>query len=143
MDLTASGANLAQAVAASNATVAGLVDAADRAVAVSGALAIGLLAAAGLWRLCYRAWRSWRAPSILGAEALVGRRATVRRATGKTGWVLLDGALWQARSSGRPLRAHQTVRVLAVEGLELVVDPEEQQDEGGGAVVTALRARWR
>jgi len=123
-------------------TAASLIHAFDRTVTLTGALAIGLCLLTGLAWLGRRAWRGWRAPSILGAEGLVGRRATVRRAAGRTGWVLLDGALWQARSNGRPMRADQTVRVLAVEGLELLVAPEEWEEEGGGAVVTALRARW-
>ncbi len=121
-----------------------------RAVALTVALAAALCLLTGLARLAWRVWRSWRAPSILGAEALVGRRATVRRATGRAGQVLLDGVLWRARSSGGPLRAHQTVEVLGVEGLELVVAPEERHgredweewDPGAGGGVTALHARW-
>ncbi len=120
--------------------VAGLFQVFDRAVALTGALALGLGLLTGLVWMSWRAWRAWRAPSTLGAEGLVGRRATVRRAVGRTGWVLLDGALWRARTNGRPMRVDQAVRVLAVEGLELLVAPEEW--EGGGAVVTALRGHW-
>ncbi|HEV8649921.1 MAG TPA: NfeD family protein [Actinomycetes bacterium] len=121
---------------------AGLIHTFDQTVMLTGALAMGLCLFTGLAWLGWRAWRAWRAPSILGAEGLVGRRATVRRAVGRTGWVLLDGALWRARSNSGPMRADQTVRVLAVEGLELLVAPEEWEEEGGGAVITALRARW-
>jgi membrane protein implicated in regulation of membrane protease activity len=39
--------------------------------------------------------------------------------------VLLDGAWWTVRSRGAPLQPGQRVRVVDLEGLELIVDPEE------------------
>jgi membrane-bound serine protease (ClpP class) len=71
------------------------------------------------------AWRARRAPSISGREGLLGRQVTVRTADGATGQVLLDGAWWTARSRGAPLTSGQTVRVVDLDGLELIVDPEE------------------
>jgi membrane-bound serine protease (ClpP class) len=71
------------------------------------------------------AWRARRAPSVSGREGLLGRQVTVRTADGATGQVLLDGAWWTARSRGAPLQPGQRVRVVDLEGLELIVDPEE------------------
>jgi membrane-bound serine protease (ClpP class) len=72
------------------------------------------------------AWRARRAPSVSGREGLLGRQVTVRTADGPTGQVLLDGAWWTARSSGAPLAPGQTVRVVDLDGLELIVDPKEE-----------------
>jgi len=131
-------------VTIANGAAANLIHTLDHAVLLTGVLGMGLCLLAALGRTWWRAWRAWRAPSILGAEGLVGRRATVRRAAGQSGMVLLDGALWRARSAGRPMWPDQSVRVLAVAGLELLVAPEKEEwEEGGGAVVTALRAQWR
>jgi membrane-bound serine protease (ClpP class) len=72
------------------------------------------------------AWRARRAPSVSGVETLVGRRGTVRTADGVTGQVLLDGAWWRVRSHAS-LRPGQTVRIVELDGLELIVDPEEER----------------
>jgi membrane-bound serine protease (ClpP class) len=72
------------------------------------------------------AWRARHAPSITGREALIGRRVTVRTADGPGGQVLLDGAWWQARGRATALQPGQTVRVVDLDGLELIVDPEEE-----------------
>jgi membrane-bound serine protease (ClpP class) len=71
------------------------------------------------------AWRARRTPSITGREGLLGRQVTVRTADGPTGQVLLDGAWWTVRSRGAPLAPGQRVRVVDLDGLELIVDPEE------------------
>jgi membrane-bound serine protease (ClpP class) len=71
------------------------------------------------------AWRARRGPSVSGREALLGRQVTVRTADGATGQVLLDGAWWTVRSRGAPLTPGQTVRIVDLDGLELIVDPEE------------------
>jgi membrane protein implicated in regulation of membrane protease activity len=87
-----------------------------------------------------RLWRAWRAPSRTGADGLIGRKVVVvRSADGLTGRVRLDGAFWGVRSAGAPLTVGQPVRVRAVDGLELVVEPV-----GGRApseLMAALRAR--
>lgn len=68
-------------------------------------------------------WRAWRAPVITGADGLIDRLVVVRTANGLTGRVVLDGAFWGVRSAGAPLVVGQLVRVRAVYGLELVVEP--------------------
>jgi len=85
-------------------------------------------------------WRAWRAPTTTGADGLIGRRVVVRTADGLTGRVRLDGAFWGVRSAGAPLAVGQSVRVRAVDGLELVVEPAGRTSS---EVVAALRARLR
>jgi membrane protein implicated in regulation of membrane protease activity len=86
-----------------------------------------------------RLWWAWRAPTRTGADGLIGRKVVVRSADGLTGRVRLDGAFWGARSAGAPLTAGQPVRVLAVDGLELVVEPVPGRPPS--ELMAALRAR--
>jgi membrane-bound serine protease (ClpP class) len=85
-------------------------------------------------------WRAWRAPTRTGANGLIGRKVVVvRSANGLTGRVRLDGAFWGVRSAGAPLAVGQPVRVLAVDGLELVVEPVPGRPPS--ELMAALRAR--
>lgn len=74
-------------------------------------------------------WRTRRAPPTTGLAALLGRRAVVRTADGMSGQVFLDGAWWNARTSGRPMDVGGTVRVTEVDGLDLVVEPDVELEE--------------
>jgi membrane-bound serine protease (ClpP class) len=68
--------------------------------------------------------RSRHAAPTTGTAPLVGRTVTVRAAEGATGQALVDGAWWRVRSAGgQGLAAGDEVRVVAVEGLDLVVEP--------------------
>jgi membrane-bound serine protease (ClpP class) len=58
-----------------------------------------------------------------GAEGLVGERAEVVEACEPTGRVRVRGELWQARCPTEAI-AGQRVRVTAVDGLTLEVEPE-------------------
>ena len=79
------------------------------AVAAGAAIEFG---EAGFW------WRwSHRRRSAVGAEALVGRTA---EAVGD-GWVRVHGELWRAVGA-TGLEPGERVRVLAVDGLTLVVE---------------------
>jgi membrane protein implicated in regulation of membrane protease activity len=84
-------------------------------------------------------WRAWRSPTRTGADGLIGRKVVVRSANGLTGRVRLDGAFWGVRSAGAPLAVGQPVRVLAVDGLELVVEPVPGRPPS--ELVAALRVR--
>ena len=66
---------------------------------------------------------SKRARVRVGPEALIGTRADVVRACRPDGQVRVDGELWQAHC---PAGADpgERVRVTALEGLTLVVEPE-------------------
>ena len=57
-----------------------------------------------------------------GAEGLVGEPGEVVEACDPTGRVRVRGELWNARS-GQPLGAGRLVRVTAVDGLTLEVEP--------------------
>jgi membrane-bound serine protease (ClpP class) len=71
------------------------------------------------------AMRTRRAPSTTtGADVLTGRSVPVRQASGTTGRSFTEGTWWSLRSTGPPLQVGSTVRVVGVEGLQLVVDPD-------------------
>jgi membrane-bound serine protease (ClpP class) len=74
------------------------------------------------------AWRARRAPSVTGREGLLGRQVAVRTAEGATGQVLLDGAWWTVRSRDAALTPGQVVRVVDLDGLNLVVDPVQHEE---------------
>jgi membrane-bound serine protease (ClpP class) len=72
------------------------------------------------------AWRARRAPSATGAGGLIGRTGVVHDVDGDSGSVRLDGVWWRARPRGGPLVPGQAVRVLELDGLDLVVEPAGQ-----------------
>jgi len=82
------------------------------AVAGGGAIEIG---EAWFWLR----WTKRRRPEV-GVEALVGARGEMTGA----GWASVGGELWRARSE-TPLEAGERVRVRSVDGLTLVVEPDE------------------
>ncbi len=70
-------------------------------------------------------WRARRAPPASGAEALVGRKTVIANAHGPTGQAFVEGAWWQVRSRTGDLIDGQPVTVVANEGLQLIVETEE------------------
>ena len=73
------------------------------------------------------AWRARRAPSLTGAGGLVGRQVVVHDVAGDgSGSVRLDGAWWRARPRDGPLAPGQRIRVIELDGLDLVVEPAGQ-----------------
>lgn len=67
-----------------------------------------------------------RLPYAAGEESLVGRIGTVREPLNPTGMVFVDGALWQASAANGTVPVGTSVRVIAVDGLRLRVEPETQ-----------------
>lgn len=68
--------------------------------------------------------RSRRTPSALtGIGRFVGREVVVGRADGRRGQALVEGTWWRLRSNGPDLSAGERVRIVAVDGLDLVVEP--------------------
>src|SRR5437764_1154602 len=63
-----------------------------------------------------------RRPYAAGEESLVGRTARVRERLAPSGMVFIDGALWRATSQSGELDVGAPVRVVAVRGLELMVE---------------------
>jgi membrane-bound serine protease (ClpP class) len=92
------------------------------ATAISTGLAFGLITTL-LVRL---AWRAQRNKVLIGPEALVGAEAIVQQPLAPRGQVLVHGELWMAES-GSPVDAGDRVRVRAVQGLTLLVDPVHEQ----------------
>jgi membrane-bound serine protease (ClpP class) len=68
-------------------------------------------------------------PSTTGTGLLVGRRVTI---VGDRvgGWsAFIDGSWWTIRPSQGDLEAGQPAEIVAVEGVELVVEPRGEEDE--------------
>ena len=68
------------------------------------------------------ALRSFRIKTATGVAAMVGQTARVRRALDPEGTVFVQGEIWNARASTSAL-AGESVRVLAVDGMWLEVEP--------------------
>lgn len=60
-----------------------------------------------------------------GAAALIGTRGVVRSALAPAGTIFVHGELWSARTEGEPIQEGEYVRVMAIEGLKLLVDKAE------------------
>ena len=67
--------------------------------------------------------------TLTGPGLLLGREVTVGRLTDTGGQVFVEGAWWRVRTAGAPLEVDQAVRVVDVDGLELVVEPVGLQEE--------------
>ena len=89
-------------------------------------LPTAVVAGGGALALGRAAWRSRRLAGSTGAEGIVGSRGTVRSVEGDEALVFLQGAWWTARAADRTLRAGQRVRVVEMDGLRLVVEPEPE-----------------
>lgn len=81
------------------------------------------------------ALRSRQMPSTTtGRERFIGQILTVERTDGQRGQALVEGAWWNLRSTTGPLETGLQVRIVDVDGLDLVVcaeaTPPEPQPEG-------------
>lgn len=83
---------------------------------------IALLAAGLMLWVVTRFLALRRRPPRTGQDELIGCRARVEAAFSGSGHVRLKGERWKARSAG-PLSRDQAVRVTAVDGLVLEVEP--------------------
>ena len=83
-------------------------------VAGGGALLVGRLV-----------WRSRHVPRTTGAAGMIGARGTIRVADGRRGQAFVNGALWNTRAEA-PLRLGEPIRVVGIDGLDLIVEPEEE-----------------
>ena len=66
-----------------------------------------------------------RSKAITGQEGMMGELAVARTDLAPEGKVLVHGEIWTARSA-QPVATGSRVRVRAVEGLKLVVEPEPE-----------------
>ena len=97
-------------------------------VKVATALAVSIPFALITTLLMTIALRARRNKVQTGPEALIGQMAVVRMPLASEGKVMLMGELWNAVSSS-PADIGQRVRVRAVHGLQLEVEPEKQTAE--------------
>lgn len=67
-------------------------------------------------------WRTHKMPHRAGS--IRGAIGVVQSASDHTGQVVVHGALWQARSMNGPLQVGERVRVVELDGMELIVYPE-------------------
>jgi membrane-bound serine protease (ClpP class) len=93
----------------------------DPVVLLPTAITAGLVALVG-GRMV---WRARGLPQTTGAAGLVGERGVIRTAEGRTGQAFVAGALWTARAD-HALEEGMRIRVLDVDGLDLVVEPEAE-----------------
>ncbi len=97
------------------------------ATAVSVGLAFGLITTL-LVRL---AWRARQNKVLNGPEALVGEVGVAQQEIAPQGQILVHGELWLARAAS-PVGAGERVRVRAVDGLTLLVEPLASPQRAGG-----------
>lgn len=72
--------------------------------------------------------RSFRRPVVSGREELIGSGGEVRRWKDTRGRVHVHGEIWQARATA-PLTPGQKIRVTALDGLTLTVEPDTRKGE--------------
>jgi membrane-bound serine protease (ClpP class) len=89
-------------------------------IALANALALVAIGAFAL--------RSRRRPPVAGSEAMVGTPVEALEDFEREGWVRAFGERWRAQTSA-PLKRGAHARIAAIEGLTLIVRPE---DNGGG-----------
>lgn len=70
--------------------------------------------------------RAQKVRPVSGLEGMVGDVGESLNALNPTGSVLVHGEIWQARSVGRPIEKGEKVRVVAMEGLSVAVEPVEE-----------------
>jgi len=80
------------------------------------------------------ALRAQRRPAATGAHAMMGEpgRALSGIDAGTRGTIAIHGEIWQARASA-PVRAGEAVRVIAIDGLTLTVEPAGERPAQGVA----------
>jgi membrane-bound serine protease (ClpP class) len=76
------------------------------------------------------AMRARTRPVVSGREQLIGAGGEVLEEQEGEWWARVGSELWRVRSSA-PLRANQRVRVVGIDGLTLIVEPADKQEQGG------------
>ncbi|HUF58099.1 MAG TPA: nodulation protein NfeD [Actinomycetota bacterium] len=91
---------------------------------------VAILVGGGALGLGRVAWRTRRLVGVSGTAAVVGARGVVKEIEGNDLQVFVQGSWWGARARSGPLRPGQDVRVVEMEGLRLIVEPEEMPEPG-------------
>ena len=90
-----------------------------------GALAV--LSAGFFFTLLTLLVRQRHQPAVSGVQALIGAQGVAVESFDQCGRVRVEGEIWAARSPG-PVQVGQSIRVRAVEGLTLDVEPITKED---------------
>jgi membrane-bound serine protease (ClpP class) len=92
---------------------------------VNRGLIFGIAAgASGILALTlYLLWRSRKAPVVTGDRTLVGHTVEIMEAIESEGWAWVAGERWRVRTR-IPLKTGDKPRVVAMDGLTLIVEPE-------------------
>jgi membrane-bound serine protease (ClpP class) len=74
-------------------------------------------------------WRAYDQSRPGDANSIVGMRGTAKDRLAPSGYVQVRGELWRAEviESGLPIEKGDRVRVMGIEGLTLLVQPEHQE----------------
>ena len=91
---------------------------------------VAILVGGGALGLGRVAWRTRRLVGVSGTAAIVGSHGVVKEIEGNDLQVFVQGSWWGARARSGPLRPGQDVRVVEMEGLRLIVEPEEMPEPG-------------
>lgn len=91
--------------------------------AIIGTAAFGALAFGGVATLAAKAHQR---PVVSGREEMIGSLGVTLEAFETTGQIRVHSELWQAQSD-QPLQAGQPVRVMAINGLTLTVEPTDKE----------------
>lgn len=107
-----------------------LIDADVPGLEVSLAFVVPLAAASALLLAGIGAFalRARRRPAVSGVEAMLGERVEALEDFAREGWVQACGERWHARSEA-PLERGERARIVAVDGLTLVVKPETEGEK--------------
>ncbi len=97
-------------------------------VSLAFVLPLAIASALALAGIGTFALRARHRPVVSGAEAMVGGTAVALEDFEHEGWVLASGERWQARSA-TPMKRGMRARIEAMDGLILVVQPEQKGDE--------------
>jgi len=89
---------------------------------------MAVLAGAGALGLGRVAWRTRRLVGVSGTQAIVGSRGVVKEIEGDDLQVFVQGSWWGARARSGSLRPGQDIRVVEMDGLRLIVEPETGTD---------------
>ncbi|MBI2382636.1 MAG: nodulation protein NfeD [Gammaproteobacteria bacterium] len=73
----------------------------------------------------YLLWNARRAPVVTGGASLIGQRAEITEPIQGEGWAWVAGERWRVRTR-QPVQPGERLRVVAMEGLVLVVEPESK-----------------
>ena len=107
-----------------------LIDAEIPGLEISLAFVLPLAAASALILAGIGAFalRARQRPAVSGTEAMIGGTAVALEDFGREGWVQAFGERWHARSE-LPLARGERARIVAVDGLTLVVQPERKGEQ--------------